>query len=183
MTLSDLSAFGSFISGLAVLVSLVFLYFQLRQIGAQVKQAEKNQMASIRQQRTARLVEMLATSTDAPFSQALLKGFAGAEDISETQLAQFRYGMLASFRNAEDSFYQHLDGLLSESAFESVRMELGNQLTSAGVRALWKRNRGSFASEFSAFMNGLMEATRVRLAPDLLAQWKSDVAQEKLLAH
>jgi hypothetical protein len=39
MSLSDLAALGSFVSGLGVLVSLVFLYFQLRQIGVQVKQA------------------------------------------------------------------------------------------------------------------------------------------------
>lgn len=49
MSLSDLAALGSFISGLGVLVSLVFLYFQLRQIGVQVKQTEKNQRALISQ--------------------------------------------------------------------------------------------------------------------------------------
>ena len=31
MTLSDLAALGSFVSGVAVLVSLAFLYFQMRQ--------------------------------------------------------------------------------------------------------------------------------------------------------
>lgn len=47
MSLSDLAALGSFFSGFGVLVSLVFLYFQLEQIGSQVKQAEKNQRALI----------------------------------------------------------------------------------------------------------------------------------------
>jgi hypothetical protein len=47
MSLSDLAALGSFVSGVAVLVSLVFLYFQLRQVGAQVQQAERNQQAMI----------------------------------------------------------------------------------------------------------------------------------------
>src|SRR5471030_788812 len=153
MSLSDLSALGSFVSGFAVLVSLVFLYFQLRQIGVQVKQAEKNQQASIRQQRTARLVEMLATSTDAPFAEALMKGFAGAEDITDTQFAQFQFGMTASFRNSEDYFYQHSDGLLNESAFESFRLESRTQLRCAGVRVIWKMRRGAFGKEFVSFMN------------------------------
>jgi hypothetical protein len=51
MTLSDLAPIGSFISGLAVLVSLVFLCFQRRQVGAQVQQTELHQQASIRQGR------------------------------------------------------------------------------------------------------------------------------------
>jgi hypothetical protein len=41
MSLSDLASLGSFVSGVAVLVSLVFLYFQLRQMNAQVLQTEK----------------------------------------------------------------------------------------------------------------------------------------------
>ena len=49
MSLSELAEIGSFISGVAVLTSLIFLYFQLRQINQQVKQAEKNQQSAIRQ--------------------------------------------------------------------------------------------------------------------------------------
>ena len=182
MTLSVLASLGSFVSGVAVLVSLVFLYFQLKQIGAQVKQAEKNQQASIRQQRTARIVDMLISSTDAPFAEALSKAIAGIEDITATQLAQFQFAMLAVFRNAEDSFYQHAEGLLDEGAFESFKIETRAQFTSAGIRVIWKRSHGGFAKEFVAFMNDLMEATSVGLATDQLARWKSDVAAEKVLA-
>ena len=184
MTLSDLAAIGSFISGFAVLISLAFLYFQLRQIGVQVKQAEKNQQASIRQQRTARLVEMLATATDASFAEALVKGFAGADDMTDTQYAQFGFGMTASFRNHEDSFYQHADGLLSESAFESLRLEVRPQLSSVGSRVFWKMVRGSFAEEFVSFMNDVMETTPVyRGSDDAFTRWKSAVAAERTSAH
>ena len=41
MSLSQLAEIGSFVSGVAILASLIFLYFQLRQINKQVKQAEK----------------------------------------------------------------------------------------------------------------------------------------------
>jgi hypothetical protein len=59
MSLSDLASIGSFVSGFAVLVSLIFLYFQLRQIHAQVLQEEKNQQAANRAVRTSRIVEIL----------------------------------------------------------------------------------------------------------------------------
>ena len=88
MSLSDLAALGSFINGLAVLVSLVFLYFQLKQIGAQVKQAEKNQQATIRQGRTARLVEILTRGTDPSVAEAITMASWGDEKMTITQLAQ-----------------------------------------------------------------------------------------------
>src|SRR5690348_18217117 len=57
MTLSDLASLGSFISGFAVLVSLIFLYFQLRQISEQVNQTERNQRALMQQGRANRVTD------------------------------------------------------------------------------------------------------------------------------
>ena len=54
MSLSDLSALGSFVSGIAVLASLIYLILQVRQ-------AERYQKASVQQGRAARLI---AWSTD-----------------------------------------------------------------------------------------------------------------------
>ena len=56
MSLSQLAEIGSFISGVAILSSLIFLCFQLRQINQQVKQAEKNQQSAIRQGQATRSV-------------------------------------------------------------------------------------------------------------------------------
>ena len=49
MSLSDLASLGSFVSGLAVMISLIYLAVQIRQ-------AERNQKAMIQQGRTARMV-------------------------------------------------------------------------------------------------------------------------------
>jgi len=51
MSLSDLASLGSFVSGLAVLISLIYLAIQ-------VQQAEQNQKAQIQQGRAARLVDL-----------------------------------------------------------------------------------------------------------------------------
>jgi hypothetical protein len=89
MTLSDLASIGSFISGLAVLVPLVFLYFQLRQVGTQVQQAERNQQASIRQGRATRVVDMNLAATEPSLADAIAKGMAGTTGMTGTQLIQF----------------------------------------------------------------------------------------------
>ena len=104
MTLSDLASLGSFVSGFAVLVSLIFLYFQLRQVGKQVAQAEKNQQASIRQGRTSRSVAVaMGQATNPALAEALLKAHAGARDISATQLYLFNSFCRALFLSHEDT--------------------------------------------------------------------------------
>src|SRR5215472_11229819 len=59
MSLSDLASLGSFVSGAAVLASLVFLFFQMRQMTEQVRQTERNQRATINQERIAQYSDRL----------------------------------------------------------------------------------------------------------------------------
>ena len=179
MSLLDLAALGSFISGFAVLVSLVFLYFQLRQVSQQVRQSERNQQAAIRQGRTNRLVDMSIAATEPSFAEAFTKGLAGDEDITNAQLSQFAYACTAMFRNAEDSFYQHEDGLLNESAFSGFLIEWKTTFVSPGIRLMWRRYRRTYGREFADFMDTLISETPVRTISDALARWKTDIVAQK----
>src|SRR5476649_1288792 len=114
MSLSDLAALGSFVSGVAVVTSLVFLYFQVRQVSEQVRQAERNQQAAIRQGRTTRIVEMMLAIMDPAIAEAMMKVARGDADITALQLEQYRRYMIASLNHFEDSFYQHEEGLLND---------------------------------------------------------------------
>src|SRR5215471_18256830 len=119
MSLSDLASLGSFVSGVAVLASLVFLFFQMRQMTEQVRQSEKNQQAAIRQARSTRSVEMNLAASDPSVADAITAGAQGREDVSETAFRQFFHWMRANFMGWEDAFYQHEDGLFSDSAFNA----------------------------------------------------------------
>src|SRR5215469_6320273 len=121
MSLSDLSSLGSFVSGVAVLVSLIFLYQQLRQIGAQIEQAEKNQRAAIRAERASRTTEYILTGVEPSAADAIYKGFAADDDISSTQIRQFASYCTARFVNAEEAYSQHAVGLLDEPAYAYLK--------------------------------------------------------------
>jgi hypothetical protein len=176
MTLSDLASIGSLISSVAVLVSLVYLSLQIRQ-------AERLQQASIRQNRTTRIVDISYSLIDPSAAEAVSKGLVGAEDISATQLAQFTSYCRAAFYGAEDDFYQHHEGLLNESAFASYLNGVKGTMASPGFRAAWKRQRRSFGSDFVAFMDKLVAETPVSTLADPLARWKDDIAREKAVAR
>ena len=65
MSLSALASLGSFVSGFAVLISLVYLALQVRQ-------TERNQQISIRHSRVSRTVELHLALSDPAVADAWL---------------------------------------------------------------------------------------------------------------
>src|SRR5271165_6150215 len=102
MTLADLSSIATVISGAAVVTSLVYLSFQVRQ-------NSKHTRALIQQGRAAMaqggMVEWIAT--DRSLAEAYLRGTAGDTTIDGTQFIRFFFAVNSSFFTWEDLFYQH----------------------------------------------------------------------------
>ena len=179
MTLSDLAALGSFVSGLAVLVSLVFLYFQLRQVNRQVKQAEKNQQAMIRQARSTRTVDIALRGTELPLSEAMEEVMSGSNNVSPIALRQFASYWRASFYSWEDAFYQHLEGLLSELAFDALSVNVKAIMRTIPFRAQWRIWRFQYGPEFVAWMDALIAQTPGQESFELPELWKAALAAER----
>jgi hypothetical protein len=182
LSLGDLASLGSFVSGLAVLVSLIFLYFQLRQINVQVRQAEKTQQATARQERTGRMVAMtMLVASEPALAAALERARAGAEDLSDAELTQCVYYAMAMFGSLQDSFFQHRDGLMTDFDFAAVE-EMARRICRYTMnRLLWKRVRTSVGPEFNAYMDALMAETEVvpNIADGGAAAWLRELAEEQ----
>lgn len=172
MSLSDWSSIGSLVSGVAVLISLIYLALQVRQ-------AERNQQASIRQGRATRVVDIILAAGDPSCADALSKGVAGSADITPTEFGQFTAIYGAFLASAEDTFLQHREGLLSDAVFASFRESWRQTLAQPGVRALWNLRRHGFEAGFAGFMDALMAEAPAPSAGDFIAQWKAGVATQK----
>ena len=183
MSLSDLASLGSFVSGVAVLVSLIFLYFQLRQLGSQVAQAERNQQASIRQGRANRASAIAMGAADLGLADAIFRATTGARDITPTQVVQFSRYCHAVFINYEDAFYQNQEGLLTDSAFAAVLGTVTNALRRPAFRVRWRAARTSYGIEFAEFMDKLMARTPVEGLSNDPAEWLSALAAETSDVH
>jgi hypothetical protein len=180
MSLSDLASLGSFVSGLAVLVSLVFLYFQLRQVNNQVRQTERNQQAAIRQARSTRAVDItLRAATEPSLCEALGKGGMGVEDIPEVQLRQCFTYWRAALYEWEDAFFQHNDGLLTDSGFQAFTINIKNLFRSVGLRAIWRIQRESFSPEFARWVDTLITQAPASLTASLPELWRNALAAER----
>jgi hypothetical protein len=164
MSLSDLASLGSFVSGVAVLISLIFLYFQLRQLGQQVRQAERNQQASIRHSRVTRNVDILLARVDPGLINAWQHGIRDPDKLTETEAAQFLGMCRANFWALEDAFYQHEEGLLNEDAWSTVLATNRTLIGIPGYRVAWKAGvRRGYAGRFRDFVDDL--AARASLEP------------------
>ena len=171
MTLSDLASIGTFVSAVAVVVSLVYL-------GSQIRQARVHQQAAIRSERASRMAAMNIAAQEPSIAVAIAKGVTGSDDISGTQYAQFAHFCRASFYNAEDTYFQHKLGLISEEAFASFIASVQGAATAPGMRAAWKQFRGLFVSEFAEWMDRTLAQAKIAPPIDPFDQWRTLVDAE-----
>src|SRR5215472_12154399 len=172
MTLADLASLGSFVSGFAVLTSLIYLALQVRQ-------TERNQQISIRHSRVSRTVELHLALADPSVADAWLHGSRSPQEITQTELSQFINLCRAHFFHFEDSFYQREGRLLNDEAFETVVAGARLSARSPGFRAAWRMARPNFGGRFRDFMDGVVAGAAVEAPVDLsLEAWKAAFASE-----
>jgi len=171
MSLADLASIGSFISGIAVLISLIY-------VSVQIRQAKMHQQAAISQGRADRIVTMCFQGGDPAVAEAAAKGYAGAADMTETELAQFHYICRGIFYHYEEVFFQHKQGLANAASYASFQAGAKMMFCEPGWRVQWKQQRPRFVPEFAAVMDKLMAETKPVPHPDRLATWNAAIAAE-----
>src|SRR4051812_33092379 len=172
MSLSDLASLGSFVSGLGLLISLVYLALQVRH-------TKRNQQISIRHSRASRIVQLQLALADPAVANAWLHGSGSPHELTQTELSQFISLCRALFFHFEDSFYQREEGLLNDDAFETVVAGARLSARSPGWRAAWRIARPNFGGRFLNFMDGVAAGSPVEPPLDLSPEtWKIAFASE-----
>lgn len=128
MSLSDLASLGGFVSGIAVLVSLIYLALQVRQ-------AEKSQRALMQQGRADRMVDFRLRLAEPGIARMHRRALLG-EDLTALELSQFSSVFRAELAARQDIFMQHREHMLHEDAFEQPIMTTRELLSNpAGLSA------------------------------------------------
>jgi hypothetical protein len=188
VTLSDLAAIGSLLSGIAVLISLVLLYYQLREMNAQSRLNIRHTRAQIQQTRNERVINnVLLNASDPAVNTLQMRGDAGDSTLSPEEVLGYFNLCVAELIFAEDSFYQNRDGLIDDERHAGMVFWF-RQVRAAkpGFRAAWRIMRGTMGADFIRFADAVMtemaaaaETTDDRAAAAL---WHQLVAQEKAAA-
>ena len=110
MSLDNINAIAQTLGVVALVVSLVFVGYQLRQ-------NDKHTRAQIQSARVDRLMAQMIGFSDADKCAAYLRGNGREPTPEAIQDRQFYMQCLAQLGMITDVFHQHRDGLLSDEQF------------------------------------------------------------------
>jgi hypothetical protein len=134
MTLADLASLGSFVSGIAVLISVIYLALQVRQ-------AAKHQRSLLLQGRTERMQEFSLRLADPALAPVLEKALGREGDLTIAEFRQVRSLAVADLSNFAEAHLQHGDGLLSDADFDRARQRIQMVMSFPRMRVLWRSLR------------------------------------------
>ncbi|HEY1547257.1 MAG TPA: hypothetical protein VGG28_05535 [Kofleriaceae bacterium] len=149
MSLADLAAIGSFVSGIAVLASLIFIGFQLRQNPRAVRAAASQAHAQNWQQITAPVVE------GADFARIWRLGLEDVERLTDDERMRFYAFAGSNLRFFEGARLQWRHGQLDDEHWYNVEKTAIDFAASSGFRAYWALRRHWLSPEFQEWYDGL----------------------------
>lgn len=171
MSLSDLAAVGSLISGIAVFLSFIFLALQLRQ-------ANRNQRSLMQQARTARNVEILLKMADPDTSEVLAQANTNCAAMNDARIWSF-YGFGAAvFWSYEDCFMQFRAKTLDPSSWASDVATLERLVAYPPYRAVWKMARDGMGGDYRDYVDSLMDKVPSDASRSLTDVFKACIAEE-----
>ena len=172
MSLSDLAALGSFISGFAVLISLIYL-------GLQVRQSALGQRATAHQGVQEFMRQHQRTLMDSELASIFSRGLGADASLTEVELMQF-HAMVRdwlSFHN--ECVWLNARRVLDEDGLKTADNSLRVLLRYPGFRAAWRLSRFSSDKAYRALIDAEAHAALSQgVPPSYIEGWKAEIGAE-----
>ena len=172
MSLSDLASIGSLVSGIAVLVSLIYL-------SQQTRQNARHTRALIQQGRSHQYMNYSnILASDPQLAEAFVRGSAGDRTMGDVQIMRYFFLTVSAIYSMEDLLHQHRDGLVDEDRHAALINIAKRRLQYPGFRAVWRVARGDYGPDYQKFMDELIRDISVRAPAAIAANWKAQLEFE-----
>jgi len=149
MSFSDLAALGSFISGVAVLASLIFVGFQLKQ-NTQAVRAEASQAHA------ANYFDIVGRiSVNSDLARIFRMGLQDAYSLTDDERTRFIALVGGVFRFYEAARVQWTHGQLDKEHWQTVERNIVRLLGIPGVVTYWMMRRSWHSDEFQTWYESL----------------------------
>ncbi|HEX3430690.1 MAG TPA: hypothetical protein VHT03_07370 [Rhizomicrobium sp.] len=149
MTLSDLAAVGGFVSGLAVLASLIFVGLQLRQNTQAVRTGASQAHSQNWQQITLPVIE------SGDFARIWRVGLDDIESLTDDERIRFYAFAGATLRFFEGARLQWRHGQLDKEHWHNVEKTAIDFAATSGYKAYWAARHHWLSPEFQAWYESL----------------------------
>ena len=150
MLLQELAWLGAAISGVGVLVSIIFVTIQIRQNTRAVR-------ASAFQQAVNSFAAMsFEFGKDKHLVDVFLRGGRDFASLDELERTQFSLMLLSFLRRAENVFFQTEIRMLYTEHWPGIRESIKGFISVPGAQTCWSEIKNRLNPEFRAFIDGLI---------------------------
>ncbi len=147
---SELASIGSFVSGVAVLASLVFVAVQMRQNTLAVRAAASQAESLIYWQINQTVV------THADVARLWRCGCADPDSLTDDDWVRYVSFLSSAFRVFEGAQLEHRKGLLDKPHWDSLVAVMTDFAGQPGVKAFWALRRHRQSPEFQSWFETLL---------------------------
>ena len=155
MSLTDLASLGSFISGMAVAITLVFLVLQMRQNTLAVR-------AAASQAHSAAYAELSnITVINGDMARIWRLGNADVNQLSDDERVRYISYVSTIFRFMESARLQWRHGQLDGEHWHALVGDFRDLAMQPGVKAYWDLRRHWHAEEFRKWFQSLPQTETV----------------------
>jgi hypothetical protein len=168
MSFSDLASLGSFVSGIAVVISFVFL-------GLQIRQADRNQRAVLNAQTASMMSEHMLRLTEPHLAEPYSRMMEGGTDFTPTEFLQLMGIVTALLGDYEDIDTRRRLGLADAEGAEGAKKGLSNLLSFPFTRALWSMGETTFTPSFRAHVNAIIRDVPAQPPGSYISAFKANL--------
>jgi len=165
MTLSEFGALGELIGGVAVVVSLVYLAFQIRDSTRSARASRAQAVMSAAQSFAGVL------AADTPPARVFRLGMLGSGELSEDESVQFYAQLTMMFRNFENAFAQFQLRDRDDLAWKPWEATMERYAVSPGFDEFWANSGSSYGRDFGKVVDAVRErqhaAAQQGIEPDV----------------
>jgi len=171
MTLTDLASIGSFVSGIAVVISLIYLALQVRH-------AQKAQRAAMHQARAERIINASLECLHNDIADMVTKMLDGSE-MSPREQMQTYYYMRIQTVVVEDALWQHDAGFLDQDSLDTAILNFQRVMLLPAARAAYLMQRPQLPPTVRDRIDKLVAEALTAKTWDWAADYKAANAEAK----
>ena len=147
MTLNELGSLGEFMSGLAVVVTLVYLAIQIRHNTRAVRSSMHQDMI----ESTLRIAESVSDNENV--GRIVLKADEDYENLTTEERIRFEAYAERVFSNFESVFYSYRNSMIEQDLWESWKASYLSDLSREAIRRYWQDERPQHLRDFMDFVD------------------------------
>jgi hypothetical protein len=147
VTLNELGSLGEFISGLAVVVTLIYLALQIRHNTRAVRSSMHQDMVGS----TARIAESVSDSPDV--GRIVLKADEDYDNLTKEEFIRFEAYAERVFGNFESVFYSYRNSMIEQDLWESWEASYLADISRTAMRRFWHEDRPMHLRDYMEFID------------------------------